>query len=718
MYKKTFLSASIVLALASTAHAEEYALFDEVVVSATRTEQSKADVSSSIETVSSEDIDNTLSTDVKQALKYTPGVNAQGSGRFGISGFNIRGMEQSRIKVMVDDVQQPVPYNSGGGTQAKHQNTFEIDTLHSIEVNKGASSSLYGSDALGGTVLLRTKNPDDILITDGDEHRFGIKTGYTSADETFKTTGTWAMRKDKLETLLMLTYADGNETKKHGDGADIEGDDRGAANPADKKVQNLLAKAYYQLNEQHRLGLTVEHHDFKYEETDLEKLSSTPPYNYSNAFNDDNNKRTRVTLEHEWMLNAAIADQLNWSLSYQDSQSVNDNGDTTDAKGKRVRVRDTQDNSIQFNSQLNKIIENDSSTHEVTYGLSYIKNDFELSNTDYFLDSGTSAPSTKGTSPNATLTQWGAFVQDNVFLMDEKLVVTGGLRFDSFESNPEQTPSYTNTVSKNSDSAITGNIGTVYHLTDKFSTFAKISTGFKAPTVYDLYYLYDEGAIVEPNPDLKAESSISYEVGFRGNNEFGRFELATYFNQYDNFIETVATGSNGSKTIYTNKNLDKVEIYGAELSSTLLMDKAFDLPEGTYTKLSIAYSEGKDKKTGEAINSVAPLTSIVGLGYDNPNQTYGGVMNITMVAAKTDWTSMADRMGNSVENVDVNGYTVVDLTAYYRPMQDLTLRAGLFNALDKKYHLYDDLSGKSSVSNMDYYSQPGRNWGVSLDYQF
>ncbi|MEZ8918171.1 hypothetical protein AB6D98_22090, partial [Vibrio lentus] len=62
MYKQSLLSASIVLALSSTsAFAEDYALFDEVVVSATRTEQNKEDVSSSIESVSAEDIDNQMS---------------------------------------------------------------------------------------------------------------------------------------------------------------------------------------------------------------------------------------------------------------------------------------------------------------------------------------------------------------------------------------------------------------------------------------------------------------------------------------------------------------------------------------------------------------------------------------------------------------------------------------------------------------------------------
>lgn len=83
-----------------------------------------------------------------------------------------------------------------------------------------------------------------------------------------------------------------------------------------------------------------------------------------------------------------------------------------------------------------------------------------------------------------------------------------------------------------------------------------------------------------------------------------------------------------------------------------------------------------------------------------------------MTASKDNW---------STDGVaDVAGYTLVDLTGYYRPINDLTLRAGLFNAFDKKYWEYSNMNmdEHSSSTNRDFYSQPGRNWGVSLDYQF
>ena len=193
-FKPTLLATSITFSLFTSAVSAEQTELQEVVVSATRTEQDIKDVSASIETVSSNDINQEMATDPKQALKYTPGVEAQGTGRFGISGYNIRGMEDSRIKVMVDGVEQPTPYNPGSNEQRSYPNNIEIDTLSAIEINKGPSSTLYGSDALGGAVLFKTKDPSDVLVTDGDENRFGIKSGYTSADETFKNTLTWALR--------------------------------------------------------------------------------------------------------------------------------------------------------------------------------------------------------------------------------------------------------------------------------------------------------------------------------------------------------------------------------------------------------------------------------------------------------------------------------------------------------------------------------------------
>lgn len=711
MYKKSLLSASILLAVSPALHAEEYSLFDEVVVSATRTEQSKEDVSSSVETVSSKDIDSQLSSDVKQALQYTPGVDANGSGRFGISGFNIRGVEGDRVKMMVDGVQQPTPYNPGAGEQRKYSNAIEVDTLQVIEVNKGPASTLYGSDAIGGAVLLRTKNPEDMLRTDGDEHRFGIKSSYTSADEQFKNTLSWAMRRGKLETLLMATYAQGSETETHSSGSTVEGPDRGAANPADTELSNFLGKAFYNVSETNRLGLTIENYNRQYDEDELNYNGYTimPGFTYTDNFNEDTNKRFRATIEQQVEIRTSIADSLDWSVSYQDSSTLNKNYDTTQINGRRMRERDASDVTMQFDAQLSKLINIKGSDHEFTYGFSYLQNDFELKNTDYKFDQGTVTPGSTGI-PDAKITQWGAFVQDQAFLMEDRLILTAGLRYDSFVADPSTDEGFTTEYDKNENDAFTAKLGSVYHINDNLSVFGQIGQGFKAPTVYDLYYFYDQGAIIEANPNLKAEKSLSYELGLRGKNEHARFELATFYTDYTDFINQTKTGEQGGKDVLTKENLDEVTIYGAELSSTINLDSLINAPFGTYTRLAVAYADGEDKTTGKSIDSVAPLTGTIGLGLER--ETFGTALNVKMVAAKDEW--------HDEGNTDAAGYTLVDLTAYYRPVTDLTLRAGLFNALDKKYWLYSDLSGSAHDSQFskDFKSQPGRNWGISANYEF
>ena len=581
-----------------------------------------------------------------------------------------------------------------------------------MKLTRGPSSTLYGSDALGGVVLFRTKNPEDVLVTDGNEHRFGVKSGYTSANEEFKTTLTWAMRQDKLETLLMATYANGSETETHSSGSEVEGPDRGAANPADTKLGNLLAKAFYQANDAHRFGLTVEYYDKQYDEDELNYNGYTimPGFTYTDNFNEDTNERLRIGFEHEWLLDTAITDSINWSINYQDSSSLSKNYDTTGMNGRRMRERDASDESIQFNAQASKLADLGETLHEFTYGVNYVSTQFALKNTDYKFDFGTIAPGSTGI-PDADLLQWGAFLQDQAYLLDDALVMTAGIRYDSFEADPSTDEGFSQEYPKNSDSAVTGKLGAVYHLNDNLAVVGQISQGFKAPTVYDLYYFYNQGAIIEANPNLKSEKSISYELGLRGQNNSAQFELTSFVSDYTDFITQEKTGEQGGKDVISKKNLDEVQLYGAEFSTTILLDEAFNASQGLYTKLAVAYVDGEDKKTGGSLDSIAPITADFGVGMNR--EQFGALANIKMVASKTDWSSE--------DNVDAPGYALVDLTAYYRPMNDLTLRAGLFNILDKKYWLYDDLSGSDAAGetfSIDSKTQPGRNWGVSLDYQF
>lgn len=739
-YKKSLLVTSILAALSNPVLAEEYSQFDEVVVSATRTETSTQDVSATIGKISGQDLEKTMSQNIKDAVKYEPGVTAQGGGRFGISGFNIRGMDNSRVKIMVDGVQQPVAYNPGADVMRKYPNSFEIDTLHSIEINKGPSSTLYGSGSLGGSVLLRTKSPAD-LLEDGDDTYTAFKTGYMSADESFKNTLSFANRSGQLETLLIYTYTDANELQTHSSGSDITGPNRGAADPYDNKTHNILAKAFYQVNDDHRIGLTTEYYNHKADGENLSTNGSTMDipmpggmtmqYKYDDSVGHDDDTRLRVGFEHEWEANNGLFDKLKWKVNHQSTASEHETDDVTDIttcvpvagcstkKRIRTRERNAEDTSIQFDSQFEKAFSLEHSEHLITYGVDFLENKFEIDYTDHIYSDNTVTPKAPEV-PDAKSQQWGIFLQDNAYLLDEQLVLNAGIRYDSFKAKPYKDEAYTKENPSNSSDAVTAKLGAVYHWTEEFSTFGQVSQGFKSPTLYDLYYVYEQGAVVKANPDLKPEESISYELGLRNVTKATKLELVGYYNDYKNFIEKRATAEKeNNKDVFTNVNIGEVKIYGLELSGTILLDDALGAPQGLYTKASIAYAKGENSLTKKSLDSIAPLTANIGLGYDSANYVYGANLDVTAVARKTDWSDTSTSFDVDGTNMDAPGYAVVDLTAYYRPTNDITLRAGLFNALDKKYWQYNDLSGKDgNDKDLNRKTQPGRNWGINANWEF
>ena len=63
--------------------------------------------------------------------------------------------------------------------------------------------------------------------------------------------------------------------------------------------------------------------------------------------------------------------------------------------------------------------------------------------------------------------------------------------------------------------------------------------------------------------------------------------------------------------------------------------------------------------------------------------------------------------------------TVVDVTAFWRVADAVTVRGGVFNISDEKYAYWNDVRGLSSTAaSRDAYTQPGRNVSLSLTYDF
>ncbi len=701
-------------------------LMNQVTVTATRSEKQLKDVAGDVTVIDNEQIEEEMVQNIKDLVRYEPGVQVTEGFRGGQDGFTIRGMSGNRVKIAIDgvDVSQAFAVDTGSEFMSSQRNFVDMETLKAVEIVKGPASSLYGSDAIGGMVAFQTKDPSDLLKSRGDDSSASIKSSYASVNEGFTETLSLANRSGDLESMVIYTRRDFKEMDTNG-GLDIEGKNRGQANPSDTGLNNLLTKAQYQINDSHRIGVTGEVFDSK---SDVE--IKTGGIIASGTTGEDTASRYRVGFEHQWEADNVLFDSMDWQLNWQDSKTRMKTFHPFSSSIQSRRTKDYQykEKSVLLDAQLNKALLIGDIEHSIVYGVNAAHSKVDNSSAEYHLDKPENSDLDKSYIDPVTADKFGLFIQDDI-QVNNRLSLLAGLRYDWFNFDASEMIDPDNTDQKiaapdKKDSKVTARLGSVYKLTEELSAFAQFSQGFKAPGYLDLYYTYPGSSqTLLANPDLKPEESDSFELGLRGENSIGGFEVTGFYNKYENFIEQKRIGEEGGKEIFQNRNVEEATIKGVEFSGELWLDQTIDAPEGTTLRGSVAWAEGKNKTTGEYLNSVAPLTAFIGLGYDDISGTWGGELMLAAVKGKkqSKVSNIPPSQFNpdGLEQFNPAGYGVIDLTAYYNATDDLVLRAGLFNITDKKYWNLNDVDGEATnEEGLDRLAQPGRNWSVSLSYDF
>ncbi|HEX5935410.1 MAG TPA: TonB-dependent receptor plug domain-containing protein, partial [Pseudorhizobium sp.] len=140
-----------------------------------------------------------------------PGVSFNRNSR----SVNIRGLEQNRVLTSIDGI--PIPYLQDGARDADGgADSFDFSSLSTIDIVRGADSSRAGSGALGGAVVLRTLEPED-LIGEGRDWGGVAKTIYDSEDQSFGGSAAVAKRFENTSILFQGGYRRGHERDNQGD---------------------------------------------------------------------------------------------------------------------------------------------------------------------------------------------------------------------------------------------------------------------------------------------------------------------------------------------------------------------------------------------------------------------------------------------------------------------------------------------------------------------
>ncbi|MEW5688270.1 MAG: TonB-dependent hemoglobin/transferrin/lactoferrin family receptor [Pseudomonadota bacterium] len=699
---------------------------DPVTVLAARTEKPASEVPATVSVIPATEIEDRISLDIKDLLKFEPGVSVRSSptrfgaasgttGRDGNAAINIRGLEGNRVLMQIDGVRVPDGFTFGA--QAVGRGDYQdLDLMKSVEILRGPASALYGSDGVAGAVSFTTKDPADFL-KEGATVGGRVRGFHGSADDSVGATGVGAGRSGRFSAMIAYTYREGHEQETRGSNESAN-TDRTVANPQDILTRSVLGKVVFDVSDTNRIRLTAEHYnrDIK---TDVLSGIAKPPQAATAVVRlkaGDNIKRSRVMLDQRLELADGPVDKVTWGAYWQDSETVEFTGEDRFTSADRTRLT-TFDNRVYGASvQAESSFDLGGVSHTFIYGADGSRTRQEGIRDGTVPPAGEAFPARA--FPTTDYTLLGAFVQDEIKLLDGRLALYPALRFDWYKLDPKVDALLTGfTPAKSDDSRLSPKLGVVFSPSDQTRLFFNYAQGYRAPAPSQVNNAFSnpiQNYRSVPNPDLKPETSEAFEAGARWVTPQWIVEATAFTGEYKNFIEQVQVSGNFTPTnpgVFQFVNFGKVKIHGVEGRAR------FKLNHGLGVFLGASYAKGNSYSPAKApLDSVDPVKVTAGVSWRETDGRYGGEVTVIRSERK-DAGRVAQACTPSCWRP--NAFTVVDVTAFWKVADTLTLRGGVFNLSDEKYAYWNDVRGLSSTSvARDAYTQPGRNVSVSLTYDF
>ena len=688
-----------------------------IVVSGSKTEKPLKDVAGSISVITQEDLEKQLVNDMSQLFKYDPSIQVTGN-TGSAQNIIVRGMGGDRVLMIKDGMRMNEGYGANGLNDIVGRGFVETDTLKQVEVAKGASSSLYGSAALGGIVVFTTKNASDYL-SDGETFAGNVKIGYNDVGKQSAIGATLALATRKFEQVLNLNYRAGDETQNY----------EGTRPALDIESTSVFYKAHYNFSSTDTLSFTaaIWNQEVKGDTAYglLEYFRDLDGYDIIKESNNSEKDNQSYQLRYHSEKSSTFYDILNVSLYLNSTEQEDIEYGQLDIDANFgfpiVEIRDMYKTAV-YQQETLGFISNASlslnETHTIGYGLDIETSESKRTEVKLYEVEGVPKdgyPQETNKFPTTDVFRAGVFINDEISLLDNKLLVTPGARFDIYEMDPngalkESGEAFT----KFDESHVSLNIGALYKFSDTVAAFAQYGQGFKVPA-YDLAYIEHDNSIygykIVPSDDLSPEESDTFEIGLRGHVGDLFFSTAVYYNQFDNFlatelidIESMVNPYSGQETqvqVYQYQNIDSVTLKGIEASVRYHLDDHFSV------FANAAYQDGENDDTGEYLNSITPLSGIAGISFEQASLSAELIVN---------W---ADRMNKVNEgNLEIAGYGTIDLLATYEFTDNLTVNLALTNLADKEYVQYLNGANYKDASTLNDVTEPGRSFSTTVRYAF
>lgn len=507
----------------------------EVVVTGTRTQRMLSTLPLPVTVITSEAIIKSGVTRLNEILNEQTGIILIPD-ESGFEGIQMQGLDAAYTMILIDGV--PLVGRTSGVLDLSR---VSVGNIERIEVVKGASSALYGSEAMGGVINVITKRPVKDMFSGSLSYRYAtFNTNDANANLLWK--------KKKFAANLFTNYyaTDGYDLDKSSSLKNVEGYYNTTIQP----------KLYNDFSE--NLKLIVSNRFFNQKADNAAMIDSETYIGEAK----ENEWNSQIKLEHKWNSKVYSEYEL-YTTNYKNDSFLKDENN--------VQFENTYYNQWLFRPEVRTTfsIKNDKLTAGV--GLNY-----ETLDRTYF-------------ESNVNFNSQYVFVQYD-YNPTGKLNILAGFRYDNHSEYASQ---------------FSPKLAVNYKFNNNFSLKSSVGYGYKAPDFRQLFFDFTNPSVgytvlgynvaearlnefeeqgqllsrvagISFDKPLEAESSINFNFGgFYKKNKL-KIDVNAFYNLIDNLIDTqVVAQKNNGQNIFSYTNFDKIFTYGVEFNSTYSFTKEF-----------------------------------------------------------------------------------------------------------------------------------------------
>lgn len=693
---------------------------EEIVVVAHKVERNLREVAANVTVLTREQLSDDLSLGLGESFRYVPGIDEELAGsRFGSEGLSIRGVGGNRVALIVDGVPLGDQFDVGSFSNAT-RDFLDAGFVRRAEVLHGPASALYGSDAIGGVLAVRTVVPADLLR--GRGHGGSLSGAWRGADSSRHGTALAAFGDAAQGVVLGASLRDGAASKTAARS--------GRPDRRDVRRRAALAKFVADDVRGRSVDIGLLYQD-SVVDSDLQSMLGTGRFAATTSLRGDDEGRLGVAYaglgfgEPGSIVDAGIF-RVYAGNSEADQQTLDVRGNAARPVVIDRRFR-YQQSFHGFETNLQRHLDGGAVAHRLGAGAEYRRSRIEelRDGTETGIEDGLSTGTILGETfplrdfPLTDTDEWGVYVEDTMSVADFSIIAA--LRADHYRLSPRVDAVYaednpaTRPVSLR-ESDLSPKLGLVWHAGDGFDLYLQYAHGFRAPPFDDANIgldipLFNARAI--PNPDLRSERSDGLDAGLRLRGREAQLHIAVFYTRYSDFIESrmpLGADPDSGRLLFQSRNLSEARIRGIEGSFSTALP---GLPESLSVEGSFYAASGKNRDNGRPLNSVGPAQAVLGLNWRWPDDR----RELRLKATVTDaWT---ERDESAQELFKPAGHAVFDLLLSQAVGERAVLRAGLMNLADKTFWQWSGVRGLAPGDPMlPSLAQPGRSLSVALQWNW